>query len=94
MLERLLTEPERLGWGSFLLSYMYSETDEIAYRDGKSMVLGVLALQKWAWEHIPICRPIVDDAKDPHKLIVHRYFEYVTQPHLGKTDIGDDSWMI
>lgn len=28
----------------------------------------------------------MDDAKDPHQLIVYRYFGYVTQPHLGKTE--------
>ncbi|XP_059075326.1 protein MAIN-LIKE 1-like [Cryptomeria japonica] len=85
MLERLLTLPERLGWGSCLLAYMYHKMHEVAYRDGKSMAARVLVLQIWAWEHIPVCRSIVDDAREPHQPIVYCYSGYVTQPHLSKT---------
>lgn len=62
MLERLLTHPVRSGWGSCLLAHMYHEMHEIVYREGKSMAAGLLVLQIWAWEHIPVCRPIVDDS--------------------------------
>lgn len=54
MLERLLTHPLRLGWGSCLLTHMYHEMHELIYHEGKSMAVGVLVLQIWAWEHIPI----------------------------------------
>lgn len=50
MLERLLTHPMRLGWGSYLLMHMYHEMHEIMYWEGKSMEAGVLVLQIWAWE--------------------------------------------
>lgn len=86
MLERLLTHPVRLGWGSFLLAHMYHEMHEIVYREGKSMAVGVLVLQIWAWEHILVCRPIVDDSREAHQPIVCRYSRYITQHHLDKTD--------
>lgn len=86
MLERLLTRPVRLGWGSCLRAHMYHEMQEIVYREGKSMAASVLVLHIWAWEHIPICRPIVDDSQEVHHPIVCHYSGYVTQPHLGKSD--------
>lgn len=58
---------------------------EIVYKEGKSMVVGVLILQVWAWEHLLVCRPIADDSREPRQLVVYRYVVYVTQPHLGKT---------
>lgn len=73
MLERLIETPQRLGWGSCILAHMYSEMHEIAYREGKSMDAGVLILQVWAWEHLPVCRSIVDDDKDLGQPIVYRY---------------------
>lgn len=86
MLERLLTHLVRLGWGSCLLAHMYHEMHEIAYRGVKSMAVGVLVLQIWAWDHIPVCRPIVDDAREEGQLVVYRYAGYITQPHLRKID--------
>ncbi|GLJ54056.1 hypothetical protein SUGI_1157090 [Cryptomeria japonica] len=86
MLERLLTHPMRLGWGSCLLAHVYHEMHEIVYREGKSMAAGVLVLQIWAWEHIPVYRPIVDDSREAHQPIVCHYSGYATQPHLGKTN--------
>lgn len=65
MLERLVETPQRLGWGSCILAHMYREMHEIVYREGKSMAARVLILQVWAWEHLPVCRSIVDDDKDP-----------------------------
>ncbi|XP_059068551.1 protein MAINTENANCE OF MERISTEMS-like [Cryptomeria japonica] len=86
MLDMLVTRPRRLGWGSYLLAHMYHEMHEIAYRKAKSMVVGLLVLQIWAWEHILVCRPIVEDLKLPHQPIVYQYAGFMTQPHLGKTD--------
>lgn len=83
--EILLIHLVRLGWGSFLLAHMYHEMHQIAYQEGKSMATGVLVLQIWAWEHILICKPIVDDSWEAHQLIVCWYSGYVTQPYLGKT---------
>lgn len=83
---RLMETPQRLGWGSFLLAHMYHEMHEIVYRDGWSMVASVYILQVWAWEHLPICRSVVDDSREIEQPIIYRYADYIMQPHLGKTD--------
>lgn len=66
MLDALLTQPRRLGWVSCLLDHMYHEMHEISYQEVKSMAVGVLVLQIWAWEHIPVCRLVVEDSRQPH----------------------------
>lgn len=86
MLERLVENPQRLGWGSCILTHMYREMHEIVYREGKRMAVKVLILQVWAWEHLLVCRSIGDEVRDPQQPIVYRYAGYVMQPHLGKTD--------
>ncbi|XP_057816508.1 protein MAIN-LIKE 1-like [Cryptomeria japonica] len=63
MLERLLIHPVRLGWGSGLLVNIYHEMHGITYRGAKSMATSVLVLYIWVWEHILVCRPIVDDSR-------------------------------
>lgn len=84
ILEMLVAQPRRLGWGSCLLAHMYHEMHKIAYPDVKSMAVGVLVIQIWAWEHIPFCRPVVDDSREAHHPILCRYSGYLTRPHLGK----------
>lgn len=64
MLDKLIQHPQRLGWVSCILAHMYHEMHEIIYREGNSMAAGVLILQVWAWEHLPICMPIVDEGRD------------------------------
>lgn len=48
------------------------------------MVARVRILQIWAWEHIPVCKPVVDDSREAHQPIACRYLGYLTQTHLGK----------
>lgn len=50
------------------------------------MAAKVLILQVWAWEHLLVCRPIVDDDRDLGQPFVYRFLGYVTKPHLGKTN--------
>ncbi|XP_059068501.1 protein MAIN-LIKE 2-like [Cryptomeria japonica] len=70
ILEMLISQSRRLGWGSCLLAHMYHEMHEIAYQDAKSMAARVLILHIWAWEHIPVCKPMVDDSREAHQPIV------------------------
>ena len=61
MLQRMLDEPIHYGWGQCMLAHMYHEMHEIAYRGAKSMAAGVIVLQVWAWEYLPVLRPIFED---------------------------------
>lgn len=78
MLERLVETPQRLGRGYCILAHMYRKMHEIVFREGKSMAAGVLVLQVWAWEHLSVCKLIVDDRREPGHLIVYKYLGYVT----------------
>lgn len=78
MLMRLMESPQKPGWGSYLFALMYHEMHEIVYRDGWSMAIGVYILQVWAWEHLPICQPEVDDSRELEQLIIYRYVSYIT----------------
>jgi hypothetical protein len=86
MLQQMIERPRRYGWGQCMLAHMYHEMHEVVYREAKSMAAGVYVLQVWAWEHLPITRPICEDMRQPLEPYICRYRGTVTQPALGKTD--------
>lgn len=86
MLRRMLDAPERFGWGECMLTHMFFKIHEIVYHERKSMATGIYVLQVWAWEHLPITRPIFEDAHEPTEPYICRYRGQITQAGLGKTD--------
>ena len=71
MLQRILDEPIHYGWGQCMLAHMYHEMHEIAYRGAKSMAAGVIVLQVWAREYLPVLRPIFEDMRQPHEPYIY-----------------------
>lgn len=54
----------RLSWGSAVLAYLYRCLCTAAHGVQKEICGPMVLLQLWAWEHIPIFRPDVVEARD------------------------------
>lgn len=79
---RLMATP-KLGWGQCMLAHMFSKMHEIMYHESKSFASSALVLQIWAWEHIPVCRPVCQTQCQPQEPVIYVYLGYVTQVHMG-----------
>ena len=42
-----------------MVAHMFHKMYDIVYHEKKSMAAGVYVLQIWAWEHLPVTRPIL-----------------------------------
>ena len=69
-----------------MLAHMFFEMHEIVYHEWRSMATGIYVLQVWAWEHLPVTRPIFEDAQEAGEPYICRYGGHITQTSLGKTD--------
>ena len=58
MLQRMVAALEIFGWGQYMLAHLFHEMHEAVFHERKTMAAGVYVLQIWAWEHLPVCRPI------------------------------------
>lgn len=85
MVSHLMATPSELGWGQCMMTHMFFEMHEIMYQERKSFSLGSLVLQIWAWEHIPVCRPICESECQLQEPVIYIYLGYVTQVHMGHT---------
>ena len=86
MLQRMVEAPEIFGWGQCMLAHLLHEMYEVVFHERKTMVAGVYILQIWAWEHLPVCRPIFEDVREPQEPYICKYTGHITQVHLGKTE--------
>lgn len=85
MLHRMVEAPEIFGWGQCMLAHMFDEMHKIVYHGRKTMLVGVYVLNIWAWEHLPVYRPIHEDAQEVMEPYIYRYQGHITQVFLGKT---------
>ena len=69
-----------------MLAHLFHEMHEIVFHERKTMAARVYVLQIWAWEHLPVCRPIFEDAREALEPYICRYRGHITQVHLGKTE--------
>lgn len=60
ILEDMVTRGCRFAWGSAMLAHLYRDLHQVVYLVYSSLSIGVTLLQVWAWEHIPIARPLAD----------------------------------
>ena len=78
MLQRMVDAPEIFGWGQCMLAHMFHEMHEVVFHERKTMVARVYVLQIWAWEHLLVCRPIFEDAREPQEPYICRYRGHIT----------------
>lgn len=60
VLKDMVTQGRKFAWGSCMLAHLYRELHQVVYLGYTILSVGVTLLQVWAWEHIPIARPLVD----------------------------------
>ena len=86
MLQRMLDEPIHYDWSQCMLAHMYHEMHEITYQGAKSMAAEVFVLQVWAWEYLPVLRPVFEDMRQPQQPYIYQYRGQMTQHVLGKIE--------
>lgn len=69
-----------------MLTHMFFKMHKIIFHEKKSMATKVYVLKVWAWEHLPITRPIFEDAREPVEPYICRYRGKITQAGLGKIE--------
>lgn len=53
-----MIEGTQFAWGPCVLSHLYQDLHEVAYRGVGSLGVGITLLHIWAWEHLPVTRPV------------------------------------
>ena len=69
-----------------MLVHMYHKMHEFIYQGAKSIAAGVIVLQVWAWEYLPVLRLIFEDMRQPQQPYIYRYRGQMTQHVLGKIE--------
>lgn len=69
-----------------MLSHLYREIHQVVYLGYNSLFAGVTLLQVWAWEHIPVSRPIVDRDRLVGQAYAYGFIGIVVQHKLGKLE--------
>lgn len=86
VLEDMVTQRHQFAWGSAILAHLYKDLHEVVYLSYESLSAGVTLLQVWAWEHIPIARPLVDRDRPVGCMYAYGYRGTVVQHKLGKLE--------
>lgn len=69
-----------------MLVHLYQELHEVVYRGRGSLAVGVTLLHIWAWEHLPVTRPLSLRFRVVDQLYMFMYSGMMSQPHLGKLE--------
>lgn len=86
VLEDMVTQGRRFAWGSCMLAHFYKYLHQVVYLGYNSLLAEVTLLQVWAWEHIPIVRPLADRDRLVGHSYAYGYTGIVVQHKLGKLE--------
>lgn len=53
-IQEMIDEPQRFAWGSYILVHLYHDLHQVVYLRALSLSIGVILLQIWTQEHLPI----------------------------------------
>ncbi|XP_059070641.1 protein MAINTENANCE OF MERISTEMS-like [Cryptomeria japonica] len=85
-LETLVTEHTRYAWGPCVLAHLYYELHQFVYHGSVGLGCRVTLLQVWAYEHLPITRPIHFRGRGQGRSFVHLYDMITSQPRIGRLE--------
>lgn len=90
VIERMASEGTRHVWGSCVLDHLYRDLHEVVYHEITSLGEGITLLHIWAWEHLPITRPMYMRfrAIDQPYVYVHRYDDTTPTREVGVLTTG------
>ena len=69
-----------------MLAHLFHEMHEIVFHEKKTMATSIYVLQIWAWDYLPVCRPLHEDARELMEPYICRYLGHITQVILGNTE--------
>lgn len=86
VIEDMVTQGHRFAWGSCMLAHLYRDLHQVVYLGYTSLSVEVTLLQVWAWEHIPVVRPLLDRDRPVGQAYAYGYTWIVVQHKLGKLE--------
>ncbi|XP_059063972.1 serine/threonine-protein phosphatase 7 long form homolog isoform X1 [Cryptomeria japonica] len=86
VLEDMVTQGRQFAWGSCMLAHLYKDLHQVVYLGYNILLAGVTLLQVWAWEHIPVVRPLADKDRPVGRAYAYGYTGIVVQCKLGKLE--------
>lgn len=58
VIEQMVREGTRYAWGACVLAHLYMDLHEVVYHGITLLGVGITLLHIWAWENLPIMRPM------------------------------------
>lgn len=86
MLEDMVRQGHGFAWGSCMLAHLYRELHQVVYLGYTSLSTRVTLLQVWAWDYIPVSRPLADKDRPVGQAYAYGYTGVVVQRKLGKLE--------